>query len=232
MAEAFARVTLGLAADADHFTTIAKLRAARVVWGKVAAACGADARVRVEARSSRRMLAAQDAWTNMIRLTAAGFGAAVGGADAVVLGNFTDAIGLPTAFARRQSRNTQLVLMEEAHVGRVADPASGSGYVEALTDEIARAAWARFQAIETAGGIIAALSSGQIAAEVETAKAARGELKIVGVTAFPPARPEPVEVERATPKPVEAPSPRLPGPDGSCPPLTPMRLAEQYEVAR
>jgi len=230
--EAFARITLGLAADADHFTTIAKLRAMRVVWGKIAAASGADARGRIEARSSRRMLTVQDAWTNMIRLTAAGFGAAVGGADAVVLGAFTDAIGLATAFARRQSRNTQLVLMEEAHVGRVADPAAGSGYVEALTDEIARAAWARFQAIEAAGGIIAALASGQIAREVEKANAARSEAKILGVTHFPPTKEEAAEVERATPKPVEAPSPALPGPDGACPPLTPMRLAEAYEAAQ
>jgi len=229
---AFARITLGLAADADHFTTIAKLRAARVIWGKIATASGAEPRARIEARSSRRMLAAQDAWTNMIRLTGAGFGAAVGGADAVVLGAFTDAIGLPTRFARRQSRNTQLVLMEEAHVGRVADPAAGSGYVEALTDEIARAAWSRFQAIEAAGGIIAALTAGLIAGEVEAAKAARGELKIVGVTAFPPAKDAPAEVERATPTPVDAPSPRLPGPDGACPPLKPMRLAESYEAAR
>ncbi|HEV2531404.1 methylmalonyl-CoA mutase family protein [Phenylobacterium sp.] len=232
MAEAFARITLGLAADADYFTAIAKLRAARAVWARIATACGADPQARIEARSSRRMLAAQDAWTNMIRLTAAGFAAAVGGADAVVLGNFTDAIGLPTAFARRQSRNTQLVLMEEAHVGRVADPAAGSGYVEALTEEIARAAWADFQAIESQGGIIAALTCGHVARQVEAALAARPEPKIVGVTAFPPEKPAPVEVEPAAPKPVEAPSPRLPGPDGSCPPLKPMRIAQAFEAAR
>ena len=232
MAEAFARITLGLAADADYFVTIAKLRAARAVWARVALACGADPLVRVEARSSQRMLTAQDAWTNMIRLTAAGFAAAVGGADAVVLGNFTDAIGLPTAFARRQSRNIQLVLMEEAHVGRVADPAAGSGYIEALTDEIARAAWAEFQAIEAAGGIIAALSSGHVGRQVEAARAARPEPKIVGVTAFPPDKDAPVEVERPTPKPAQAPSPRLPGPDSHCPPLTPIRLAEAYEAQR
>jgi methylmalonyl-CoA mutase len=232
MPEAFARITLGLSADADYFVSIAKLRAARAVWARIARACGADARARIEARSSRRMLAAQDAWTNMIRLTVAGFAAAVGGADAVVSGNFTDAIGLPTAFARRQSRNLQLVLMEEAHVGRVADPAAGAGYVEALTDEIARAAWADFQAIEAMGGIIAALTSGHVADLVDAAKAARPEPKIVGVTAFPPEKAAPVEVERATPRPVEAPSPRLPGPDGACPPLKPMRLAEAYEAAR
>ncbi|HEX3364902.1 methylmalonyl-CoA mutase family protein [Phenylobacterium sp.] len=229
MTDAFGRITLGLSADADYFVTIAKLRAARAVWARIAAACGADPTARIEARSSRRMLTAKDAWTNMIRLTAAGFGAAVGGADSIVLGNFTDALGLPTEFARRQSRNSQLVLMEEAHIGRVADPAAGSGYIETLTDEIARAAWAEFQAIETAGGIVAALTSGQIAGAVEAARAARPEPKIIGVTAFPPAKDTPVEVEIAAAKAASAPSPRLPGPDSACPPLTPMRISEAFE---
>ncbi|MGH6965859.1 MAG: methylmalonyl-CoA mutase family protein [Phenylobacterium sp.] len=229
MADAFARITLGLCADGDYFLTIAKLRAARAVWARVAAACHADPTARLEVRSSRRMLTAKDAWTNMIRLTTAGFGAAVGGADAVVLGNFTDALGLPTAFARRQSRNAQLVLMEEAHVGRVSDPAAGAGYVEALTDQIAREAWPRFQAIEAAGGVIAALTSGLIAAEVAAANAARPAARIIGVTAFPPDKDAPVEVEIAAAKPVQAPSPRLPGPDSACPPLTPMRLSEAFE---
>lgn len=230
VAEAFARITLGLSADADYFLFIAKLRAARAVFARVATACGAAPAARIEARSSRRMLAARDAWTNMIRLTAAGFGAAVGGADAVVLGNFTDAMGLPTAFARRQSRNTQLVLMEEAHVGRVADPAAGSGYVEALTDQIARAAWDRLQAIEAAGGIVAALASGLVARDVAAAVAARPAPKLVGVNAFPPDKDTPVEVERAEPKAVEAPSPALPGPDGRCEALKPIRLSEAFEA--
>ncbi|MFC3069424.1 methylmalonyl-CoA mutase family protein [Phenylobacterium soli] len=232
VAEAFKRITLGLSADADYFATIAKLRAARLVWARIASACGAEPLAHIEARSSRRMLAAKDAWTNMIRLTAAGFGAAVGGADAIVLGAFTDALGLPTAFGRRQSRNTQLVLMEEAHVGRVADPAAGSGYIETLSEEIARAAWAAFQAIEAKGGIIAALSAGLVAETVAKANAARGPLKIVGVTAFPPEKETPVEVETAQAKPVEAPSPRLPGPDGACPPLKPIRLSQAHEAVQ
>ncbi|CAN5669576.1 methylmalonyl-CoA mutase subunit beta [soil metagenome] len=233
MEEAWGRIVIGLAADADYFATLAKLRAARAVWSRVTAACGVTAAPRIEARSSHRMLAAHDPWTNMLRLTASAVGASIGGADAVVLGSFTDAIGLPTAFARRQSRNAQLVLMEEAHLGRVADPGAGSGYVEALTDEIARAAWSAFQVIEAQGGLIAALSDGHIAAEtarVREARIATGPLKIVGVTAFPQADQAPVEVVRATPKPVEAPSPRLPGPDSHCPALTPIRLAEAYEV--
>jgi methylmalonyl-CoA mutase len=230
MAPAFERITLGLSADADYFATIAKLRAARAVWARIAAACDADPTARIEARASRRMLTAKDAWTNMIRLTAAGFGAAVGGADSVVLGNFTDALGLPTEFARRQSRNAQLVLMEEAHIGRVADPAAGAGYVEGLTDEIARAAWAGFQSIEAMGGLVPALAAGQVAQAVTAAIAARPEPRIIGVTAFPPAKDTPVEVEMAAAKPAAAaPSTRLPGPDSACPPLTPMRISEAFE---
>jgi methylmalonyl-CoA mutase len=229
MADAFAKITLGLSADADYLVTLAKLRAARAVWARIAKACEADLTARIEARSSRRMLTAKDAWTNMIRLTAAGFGAAVGGADTVMLGNFTDAIGLPTEFGRRQSRNAQLVLMEEAHIGRVADPAAGSGYIEALTDEIARKAWADFQAIEAAGGIVAALANGQIAQGVEAARAARPDPKIIGVTAFPPAKETPVEVEVAAAKAVAAPSTRLPGPDSACAPLTPIRISQPFE---
>ena len=229
MARAFGAITLGLSADADYFLTIAKLRAARAVWARIAAAAGADPAARIEARSSRRMLTAKDAWTNMIRLTAAGFGAAVGGADSVVLGNFTDALGLPTEFGRRQSRNAQLVLMEEAHIGRVADPGAGSGYIEALTDQIARAAWTEFQAIDATGGIAAALAGGHVARGVEAAKLARPEPRIIGVTAFPPAKDTPVEVEIAAAKPVAAPSPRLLGDDSACPPLKPLRISEPFE---
>ncbi|MDP3382795.1 MAG: methylmalonyl-CoA mutase family protein [Phenylobacterium sp.] len=233
MEQAFGAITLGLTAEADYFLTIAKLRAARLVWARLVGACGLDIPARIEARSSRRMLTRRDPWTNMLRLTSAGFGAAVGGADAVVLGAFTDAIGLPSALARRQSRNTQLVLMEEAHIGRVADPAAGSGYVESLTDQIARAAWSAFQVTQGLGGVISALTAGHIAAEVETTCAARADLgqpAIVGVTAFPPAKDEPVEIDTPAPRSVEAPSPRLPGPDGRCPPLAPLRLSEPFET--
>jgi len=235
MADAFGGIVLGLSADTDYFATLAKHRAARVLWDRMTDACGVSVPASIESRSSHRMLAAQDPWTNMLRLSAAAFGASVGGADAVALGAFTDALGRPTAFARRQSRNTQLVLMEEAHLGRVADPAAGSGYVEALTDEIARAAWTRFQAIEAEGGLISALTSGHVAAdvaEVRRKREAAGPPKIVGVTAFPPAQDAPVETDPVKPRAVDAPSPRLPGPDGHCPPLAPIRLAEPHEAAR
>lgn len=233
--QAFDGLVIGLSADADYFVTLAKLRAARVLWARITEACGVASTARIETRSSRRMLTIQDPWTNMLRLTASTFGAAVGGADAVILGCYTDAVGLPTAFARRQARNIQLVLMEEAHLGRVADPAAGSGYVETLTDQLAQAAWSAFQAIEAQGGLPAALAGGHVAAEVAKVKETRdaaGQPRIVGVTAFPPTDEAPAEVETFSPKAVEAPSTRLPGPDSKCPPLTPIRLAEAHEAAR
>jgi methylmalonyl-CoA mutase len=237
--EAFARISLGLSVDGDYFVSMAKLRAARVIWGRLTGACGVSGPARIEARSSGRMIAARDPWTNMLRLTQAGFAAAAGGADAVVLGCFTDALGLPTGFARRQSRNTQLVLMEEANLGRVADPAGGAFYLESLTDELARAGWAAFQAIEAEGGAAAALASGKVAREAEAVRAARqariadGKVKLVGVTVYPNPGEQPVQVEapdRAAFA-VEAPSPRLPGPDASAPPLAPARTAAPFEEA-
>ncbi|MDR3512028.1 MAG: methylmalonyl-CoA mutase family protein [Caulobacteraceae bacterium] len=239
MDEAFARIGLGLAVDGDYFVSIAKLRAARAIWSRIAGACGASAPARIEARASHRMIARRDPWTNMLRLTAAGFAAAAGGADAIVLGCFTDALGLPTGFARRQSRNTQLVLMEEASLGRVCDPAGGAWYLESLTDELARAGWAAFQAIEAEGGAAAALASGHVAREAGQVRARRqaaiaeGRIKLVGVTVYPNANEAEVQVETPDRRAfaVEAPSPRLPGPDASAPPLTPIRLAEPFEEA-
>lgn len=232
MADAWGRIVLGLSVDADPFLSVAKLRAARQIWARMAAASGADAEARVEARSSMRMLTRADPWTNMIRLTAAAFAGAIGGADAVVLGEFSDALGAPTAFARRQSRNIQLVLAEEANLGRVIDPGAGSGYVEALTDELARAGWANFQAIEAAGGVVKALESGLIAGQVAehraelAARLARRELKLIGVTDFAAEDLKAAEVASPPARTADPPSVRLPGPDGRCPPLTAIRLED------
>ncbi len=230
--DAFGRIVLGLSVDADYFLGLAKLRAARRLWARLTGACGVSPPARIEARSSGRMLTRADPWTNMIRLTTAAFAAATGGADAIVLGAFTDALGAPTAFARRQSRNIQLVLAEEANVGRVVDPAGGAGYLETLTDALAMAAWDRFQVIEAAGGAIRALEAGIVAETVEESraelKARLGEkrVRVLGVTDFPDAEGRDAAVDTARPAPVDAPPPRLPGPDSHCPPLHALRLED------
>ena len=237
--QAFGGIVIGLSGTADYFAAIAKLRAARILFAKLAAASGAaPVPARIEVRSSHRMLSALDPWTNMLRLASVCFGAGVGGADAIALGNFTDALdGQPTSFARRQARNTQLVLMEEAHIARVADPAGGAWFLETLTDRMARAAWAKFQAIEAAGGIIAALESGAPQADIAAAAAAEAEAvrsgarQILGVTKFRNANLGPIDVETVDGSrfAVDGPDPRKPGPDSACQPLKPVRLAQAFE---
>ena len=109
----------------------------------------------------------------MLRATIATFAAGLGGANAVTVLPHTLALGLPDAFARRVARNTQLVLLEESNLAKVADPAAGSGGIEALTDELCDAAWALFQEIEKAGGVFAALEQNLIQRKVAATRAAR-----------------------------------------------------------
>ncbi len=232
MEAAFAGLTLGLRVDAEPLDAIAKLRAARMLWTRITRACGVDRPARIEARSSGRMLTRADRWTNLIRLTSAGFGAAVGGADAIVLGAFTDAIGHADAFALRMARNTQLILMEEAHLGKVADPAGGAWALEARSADLARAAWSAFVEIEAAGGLALALRSGLVAARTETAreglKAALADrsARIVGVTDFVAAEAVPEAAPAAAPGEPPAGIVRHSGEDSRCPPLRAIRLED------
>ncbi|KIZ15187.1 methylmalonyl-CoA mutase subunit beta [Streptomyces natalensis] len=205
------------AATADQFLTIAKLRAARRLWARVAEVCGASPEAsaqRQHAVTSTVMMTRRDPWVNMLRTTVAGLSAGVGGADAVTVLPFDAALGLPDAFARRIARNTQSVLLEESHLSRVIDPAGGSWYVERLTDELAAAAWAFFQEIEGAGGQAAALRSGMLAGrlaqtwERRTRELAHRREPVTGVSEFPHLAEQPVHREPA-PAPVGGGLPRV-----------------------
>ena len=194
--EALRQISFRLVADDDQFMTIAKFRAARQLWGRVAEVlghpeCGAAT---MHAVTSRAMMTQRDPWVNMLRTTVAAFGAGVGGADTVHVLPFDEAIpgGLPTAkadFGRRIARNTQLLLLEESNLGRVLDPAGGSWYVEDLTETLAAHAWSHFQDIESRGGFRAAVS--HIAAEIDRIRARRADdiahrrTAITGVNEFP-----------------------------------------------
>jgi len=128
---------------------------------------------------------------NILRATIAVSAAALGGADAITVLPFTIARGLPDRFARRIARNTQLILIDEANLAKVADPAAGAGAVEDLTDQLCRAAWALFQEIEAAGGIANALENGLIRSKVASMRAkhaaaiARRVDALTGVSIFP-----------------------------------------------
>ena len=142
-----------LATDADQFLSIAKFRAIRKLWARVEQACGlAPAPAYVAAETAWRMMTRRDPYVNILRSTVAVVAAGLGGADAIAVLPFTAALGLPDAFARRIARNTQLVLLEESNLAKVADPAAGTGGIEDLTGQLCAAAWALFQEIDTTGG--------------------------------------------------------------------------------
>jgi methylmalonyl-CoA mutase len=198
--QACAQMEFRYAATADQFLTVAKLRAARRLWARVAEACGAPrAGAQLQhAVTSPVMMTRRDPWVNMLRATVATLAAGVGGADAVTVLPFDDALGLPDAFARRIARNTSTILIEESHLSRVIDPAGGSWYVERLTAELASAAWEFFQQIERAGGQASALRSGMVGERltetwsVRSAKLAKRREPITGVSEFPHLAEKPV----------------------------------------
>ena len=141
-----------LAANQDMFMTLAKFRAIRLLWARMLEASGLPFQaLQVHGETSSRMMARLDPHTNILRATAAVFGAGLGGTDSFTVLPFSFAQGLPNRLARRMARNTQLILQEEAQLWRVADAASGAGHVESLTRELCERAWEIFQAIEKAG---------------------------------------------------------------------------------
>lgn len=189
----------------DQFLAIAKLRAARKMWARIAEACGASepARaMRLDAVTALRMFSKRDPWVNMLRTTVACFAAAVGGADSITVHPFDAAVGLANELGRRIARNTQIILAEESNLAKVIDPAGGSWYVESRTDELAKVAWAEFQAIEKAGGILAGIQDGSIAKKIADSWAQREQAlakrrdPVTGVSEFPNVFEEPVEVDQ------------------------------------
>ncbi|GAA4320870.1 methylmalonyl-CoA mutase family protein [Streptomyces venetus] len=214
--QACAQLEFRYAATADQFLTIAKLRAARRLWARVAEVCGAP-RAGAQLQhvvTSPVMMTRRDPWVNMLRTTIATLAAGAGGADAVTVLPFDHALGLPDAFARRIARNTSTILIEESHLSRVIDPAGGSWYVERLTDELAHAGWEFFQRIERLGGMAAALRSGDLAQDLaDTWQARSGRLAkrrepVTGVSEFPHLAEKPV-VRDPAPEPPSGGLPRV-----------------------
>lgn len=158
------KMEITLTAGPDQFMTTAKIRAARVCWAQVIAACGgtpSKAPVAIHAETLQAMMTKTDSWVNMLRTTAACFAAAVGGADAITVAPFDSASGLSDDTGLRLARNTQLILQEETKLSSVIDPAGGSWYVEELTDQLAHSAWKVFQDLESQGGLGSALLAGR-----------------------------------------------------------------------
>ena len=195
----------------DLFIEAAKLRACRRLWARAMDACGVtelDRAAPIHAVASPRTLTTRDPWVNSLRTTVGAFAAAVGGADILTVLPFDTAIGQPEDLARRMATNSQTILREESHLGRVVDPGGGSWYLEMLTDKLAHAAWEHFQAIEAKGGMSAALLDGSIARELDRSQTDRERMvatrrePVTGVSSFP----------NLAELPLERPSPTIPEP--------------------
>jgi methylmalonyl-CoA mutase len=226
--EALDALEFRYALSADQFLSIAKLRAARRIWDRIAELCAAGpdrAGQRQHAVTSAAMMTRRDPWVNLLRATIACFAAAVGGAQAITVAPFDAAIGRCDELARRLARNTQSVLHDESSLARVIDAAGGSWYIESLTDQLAEAAWTKFTAIERAGGALAALDDGTVERLLATARDQRRDdiahrrAPITGVSEFAFIGEEPVLRPPAPAEPTGGALPRL-------------RYAQDFEALR
>lgn len=229
LANAVNQVAMVLSVDADMFLSAAKLRAARLLWARVQDAMALPPTpLKLHAEASWRMMSRRDPHVNLLRATAATFAAATAGADSLTMLPFTSAIGLPDRFARRMARNVQLVLGEESHLGHVADPAAGSGFMDNVAHEMAAEAWRRFQEIEAAGGIIDALAKGRLQSQIAETKEARAKNiakrkdALTGVSEFP----QLAETSADVLAPLQAPAPQ------GANTLAPYRVSEGFEALR
>jgi methylmalonyl-CoA mutase len=164
------RIQFSFSVGSNFFMEIAKLRAARLIWSNIAKAFGGNEqsqKIAMHARTSYFTKTVYDPYVNMLRAAAEAFAATVGGADSLHVSPFDEAVGPADEFSRRIARNTQLILLEEAHIANVIDPAGGSYYVETLTAQVAEEAWKLFQQIEAKGGIVQALQDGFVQEQVE-----------------------------------------------------------------
>jgi methylmalonyl-CoA mutase len=191
--DALDHILLRAAVGRDLFLNLAKLRALRLLWHKIAGACGIaePPPARLHAVTSDRPLTARDPWVNMLRATTQTLAAVTGGADFVTTAAWDRTLGSPSSDARRLARNTQSILGEEAAIGAVLDPGGGAHYVERLTEELARGAWRLLREIEASGGAEAVLADGWLGARLDARRQARhtavrdGHLVLTGVNRFP-----------------------------------------------
>ena len=196
--QALDQISFRFATTDEQFAQIAKFRAARQLWARVAEIVGAPEHGTCpqHALTAPVMFTQRDPWVNMLRSTVAAFAAGVGGATDVEVLPFDWAIpgGLPKtsrSFARRIARNTNLLLLEESHLSHVIDPGGGSYFIEAFTTQLADKAWEVFTSVEAEGGLQQAIAAGTVAKllddahEAQRKDIARRIKKITAINEFP-----------------------------------------------
>ncbi|BCW87875.1 Methylmalonyl-CoA mutase [Alphaproteobacteria bacterium SO-S41] len=203
--DAFAgRLSFFFAIGMNFFMEIAKLRAARLIWGEIMTGFNAkkaeSLMLRTHCQTSGVSLTEQDPYNNVVRTTVEAMAAALGGTQSLHTNAFDEAIALPTETSARIARNTQLILQNETGITKVVDPLGGSYYIESLTHSLADAARALIKEVEEMGGMTKAVESGMPKLRIEEASARRqarvdrGEEVIVGVNKFRLKQEDPIEV--------------------------------------
>ena len=188
----------------NYFMEIAKMRAARVLWAKILKQFGAknpkSMALRTHSQTSGWSLTEQDPFNNIARTCMEAMSAALGHTQSLHTNALDEAIALPTDFSARLARNTQLYIQDETKACKIIDPWGGSYYVEYLTNEIIRRAWAHIQEVEALGGMAKAISTGLPKMRIEECAARRqadidsGKETIVGLNKYRLAKEDPLNV--------------------------------------
>ncbi|WP_262695059.1 methylmalonyl-CoA mutase subunit beta [Kordiimonas aquimaris] len=192
LAIAAKHIQFTMSASTSLWQTISKFRALRQLWNQVMSACGVtDITPRINAVSALHQFSMKDPWVNILRGTAACFGATIGGADSVTVLPHDLMLGSVNKFSRKIARNIQIILQEESNLSKVLDPAAGSYAIDTLTNEMTETAWKQFQELENAGGILSALRNGSFSKKLNAISDKRAvnirkrKLAITGISEFP-----------------------------------------------
>ena len=198
------RLSFFWAIGKNYFMEVAKMRAGRMLWAKIVKQFGPkkakSMALRTHSQTSGWSLTAQDPFNNVARTCVEAMAAALGHTQSLHTNALDEAIALPTDFSARIARNTQLYIQDETSVCKVIDPWGGSYYVEALTDELIRRAWAHIQEVESLGGMSKAIETGLPKMRIEEAAARRqaridsGSEKIIGVNALQLEQEDPIDI--------------------------------------
>ncbi len=188
----------------NFYLEVAKLRAARLLWWRMMKEFNPQSprslMLRTHVQTSGWSLTEHDPYNNIVRTAIEALAAVFGGTQSLHTNSFDEAIALPSDFAARIARNTQLIIQEETHIPAVVDPWAGSYAMEKLTQDMADKAWSIIEEIEAIGGMTKAVQSGWAKLKVEAcaaekqARIDRGEDVIVGVNKYQLAEEPPVEV--------------------------------------
>ena len=189
------KMKFNLSVSANYFLEIAKLRAARMLWAQIVKAyepkCECSPKMTIHAETGSWNKTVYDAYVNMLRTQTEAMSASLGGADSITVLPFNAAYEESNEFSDRIARNQQLLLKEESHFSKIADPAAGSYYLEELTASIADQAWKLFLEVQEKGGYLAALREGFIQAEIKKMAGKRDmniatrRENLLGVNQFP-----------------------------------------------